>query len=86
MGPPNLCHLRSHVVPYPGDCENSECLDITSYPPGAPVGEICSSSYLVRVPTMGWELATQVVGIWWTLRSNLWIPGNQLPGFRPAQC
>ena len=83
-GPPlNLGLLPSHVVHYPGD--NSECLNIKSYPPGTPVEEIGSFSYLAKVPDMGWELATQVVGIWWTLKSNLWITGNQLPGFRPAQ-
>lgn len=68
---------------YPGD--NSECLTITSHPPGTPVEETDSFSYLAKVPDVGWELATQVVGIWWTLKSKLWITGNWLPGFRPAQ-
>ena len=83
-GPPTYATYPPHVVPYPGDCENSERLDTTSYPPGTPVEEIYSFSYLVRVPNVGWELATQVVGIWWTLKSNLWITRNQLPGFHPA--
>lgn len=49
--PPNPGLLPSHVVHYPGD--NSECLNVTSYPPGTPVVEIGFFSYLARVPDVG---------------------------------
>lgn len=54
--------LPSHLVHYPGD--NSEYVNITSHPPGTPVEETDSFSYLAKVPDVGWELATQVVGRW----------------------
>lgn len=77
-GIPNLCLLYCHVVSCPGDYENSECLNITSCPPGTPVEEICSFSYLAEFPNLGLELATQAAGMWWTLKLNFWIIGNQL--------